>query len=78
MLVAHFRAVPTVSKVLTFVSRTYHACCECCNETKRNVLQLRLYICTRIIGYGQFVYKPTTVVRGTARPNAVYMNARLL
>jgi hypothetical protein len=42
------------------------------NETTFNITLLVLYICTGIIGYGQFVYKLVTVVRGSATVNATY------
>jgi hypothetical protein len=59
------RAMHTISKTLVYVLWTHHLCFEYCNETKLIAVVLALYICMSIIGYGQFVYKPSIVSRDT-------------
>jgi hypothetical protein len=70
ILTAYFHVLIR-SETLVYISLA--DCFECCNETKLIVTLLGLYICTSVIGYGQFVYKLAKVARGTARVNSVHM-----
>jgi hypothetical protein len=68
MLVSHFNVVRPVRKTLQCCIRTTRF--ECSSETKFNAVLLGLYICSRIIGYGHFVYKIAIFASSAATANA--------
>lgn len=70
MLVAYFRAVCTASDALPFHVYQRAADLECCNEKNSCVDAVRSDHEHEL--YGQFIYKPPVVKRGTARVSVVH------